>query len=26
VNDSEGPVALAAYEAVGKTYPFTMAC
>ena len=26
VNDSEGPVALAAYEAVGKTYPFTIAC
>lgn len=25
-NDSEGAVALAAYEAVGKTYPFSMAC
>jgi ribosomally synthesized peptide (two-chain TOMM family) len=25
-NDSEGPVALAAYEAVGKTYPFSVAC
>lgn len=24
--ESEGPIALAAYEAVGKTYPFSLAC
>lgn len=26
VNDAEGPVALAAYEALGKTCPFSVAC
>jgi ribosomally synthesized peptide (two-chain TOMM family) len=25
-NESEGPIALAAYEAVGKTYPFSISC